>query len=223
MRPDAPRPAPRRGGRRLRPRRRRRRRRQPAPAAPHPAALGAAGLLSLWAVLTRFALDTDVVHLFPEDLPWRQAEIAIDRAFPQRIDLIAAVIDGATPGCRRPRRGGPGNGAGAAHGPVPQGVAPGRRPLLPPQRPALPRRAGGCASHRAADRRPAAARHARRRPELARRRARRRTLAEGIGPRRRRPGATGPPLRALAAPPTPPRPAASPRGRLVPRSSPAAY
>jgi hypothetical protein len=55
------------------------------------------GALSVWAVATRFAMNTDVVRLFPEDLPWRQAEIAMDRAFPHRTDAIAAVIDGATP------------------------------------------------------------------------------------------------------------------------------
>ncbi len=55
------------------------------------------GALSVWVVATRFAMNTDVVRLFPEDLPWRRAEAAMDRAFPQRTELIAAVIDGATP------------------------------------------------------------------------------------------------------------------------------
>ncbi|TDH61603.1 hopanoid biosynthesis-associated RND transporter HpnN [Dankookia rubra] len=53
--------------------------------------------LSCWAVVTRFALNTDVVALFPPDIPWRQTEVAMDRAFPQRVDLIAVVLDGATP------------------------------------------------------------------------------------------------------------------------------
>ncbi|NOG69994.1 MMPL family transporter [Roseicella sp. DB1501] len=56
-----------------------------------------AGLAGCWVVATRFALNTDVVALFPEDLPWRQTEEAMDRAFPQRTDLIAVVVDGATP------------------------------------------------------------------------------------------------------------------------------
>ncbi len=56
-----------------------------------------AGLLCLWAVLTRFALDTNVIHLFPEALGWRQAEIALDAAFPHRSDPIAVVVDAATP------------------------------------------------------------------------------------------------------------------------------
>ena len=55
------------------------------------------GLLSVWAVATRFAMNTDIIRLFPADLPWRQAEIAMDRAFPNRAEVIAAVIDGATP------------------------------------------------------------------------------------------------------------------------------
>ena len=37
------------------------------------------------------------MHMFPEDLPWRQAETAIDAAFPQRDDVIAVVVDGVTP------------------------------------------------------------------------------------------------------------------------------
>jgi hopanoid biosynthesis associated RND transporter like protein HpnN len=55
------------------------------------------GLASAWAVATRFALDTDVIHLFPEDLPWRGAERALDAAFPQRQELVAVVVDGPTP------------------------------------------------------------------------------------------------------------------------------
>ena len=54
-------------------------------------------LASGWAVATRFALDTDVAQLFPPDLPWRKAERAISEAFPQFDDLIAVVVDGATP------------------------------------------------------------------------------------------------------------------------------
>ncbi len=53
--------------------------------------------LSCWVVVSRFALNTDVVALFPQDIPWRQTEVAMDRAFPQRVDLIAVVVDGATP------------------------------------------------------------------------------------------------------------------------------
>ncbi|MCB4820186.1 MMPL family transporter [Roseicella aerolata] len=55
------------------------------------------GALSCWVVATRFALNTDIGALFPPDLPWRQTEHAMDRAFPQRDDVIAVVVDGATP------------------------------------------------------------------------------------------------------------------------------
>ncbi len=67
--------------------------------------------LSCWVVVTRFALNTDVVALFPQDIPWRQTEVAMDRAFPQRVDLIAVVVDGATPRRGGARRRRPGRGA----------------------------------------------------------------------------------------------------------------
>lgn len=54
-------------------------------------------VLSCWALATRFSLDTDSMRMFPADLPWREAEKAMDRAFPQRDDVIAVVIDGQTP------------------------------------------------------------------------------------------------------------------------------
>ncbi len=50
---------------------------------------GAAG----WLTATRFALDSDVTKLFPQDLPWRMAERQIEAAFPQRQDLIVIVLD----------------------------------------------------------------------------------------------------------------------------------
>ncbi|HWZ71519.1 MAG TPA: MMPL family transporter [Casimicrobiaceae bacterium] len=43
------------------------------------------------------AIDTDSAKLIAEDLPWRKRERAFDAAFPQRADLIAVVVDGATP------------------------------------------------------------------------------------------------------------------------------
>ena len=43
------------------------------------------------------AMDTDTVKLIGEDAPWRQRELALDKAFPQRANLIAVVVDGATP------------------------------------------------------------------------------------------------------------------------------
>ena len=43
------------------------------------------------------AIDTDTANMMAPDLPWRQQEAALDRAFPQNANLIVAVIDGATP------------------------------------------------------------------------------------------------------------------------------
>jgi uncharacterized protein len=48
--------------------------------------------------LTRhLAITTDSSKLLSSTLPWRQQQIMLDRAFPQRIDRIIAVIDAATP------------------------------------------------------------------------------------------------------------------------------
>ncbi|MGH7097225.1 MAG: MMPL family transporter [Stellaceae bacterium] len=46
---------------------------------------------------THLRLDTDVEHMLPANLPWRQNEIALDRAFPQNANPLAIVIDGQTP------------------------------------------------------------------------------------------------------------------------------
>jgi hypothetical protein len=59
-------------------------------------AAGLAALLSLAVVVDGFSLDSDVTRLFAQDLPWRQTERAMAEAFPQREDLIAIVVDGAT-------------------------------------------------------------------------------------------------------------------------------
>ena len=44
-----------------------------------------------------FAITTDSKNLMSSSLPWRQQQIMLDRAFPQRINLIVAVIDATTP------------------------------------------------------------------------------------------------------------------------------
>jgi hopanoid biosynthesis associated RND transporter like protein HpnN len=44
-----------------------------------------------------FSMTTDTAKLISPDLPWRQNEMAFDRAFPQQDDMIVAVIDGVTP------------------------------------------------------------------------------------------------------------------------------
>jgi hopanoid biosynthesis associated RND transporter like protein HpnN len=57
-------------------------------------ALAAAGLAFTAAHLR---IDTDTNHLFAQDLPWRQAQIAEAKNFPQFDSLIVAVVRGATP------------------------------------------------------------------------------------------------------------------------------
>jgi hopanoid biosynthesis associated RND transporter like protein HpnN len=47
--------------------------------------------------LGHIAIDTDSAKLIGEDLAWRRREQVFDAAFPQRADLIAVVVDGATP------------------------------------------------------------------------------------------------------------------------------
>ncbi|GJE28179.1 MMPL family transporter [Methylobacterium organophilum] len=44
-----------------------------------------------------FRINTDVERLIDSKVPWRQDEIAFEKAFPQRSNLVAAVIDGETP------------------------------------------------------------------------------------------------------------------------------
>ncbi len=48
-------------------------------------------------VAKNIAIDTDNAKLIAPDLPWRQRSAAFDQAFPQKTDLIAIVVDGATP------------------------------------------------------------------------------------------------------------------------------
>ena len=46
---------------------------------------------------SHIAIDTNSTRLIAEEVAWRKREIAFDAAFPQRADLIAVVIDGASP------------------------------------------------------------------------------------------------------------------------------
>ena len=69
----------------------------------HHAAVMAAVFLAAAAVsgfyaARHLAIDTDVERMLPANRPWRQQEIALDRAFPQNRNLLAIVIDGRTPG-----------------------------------------------------------------------------------------------------------------------------
>jgi hopanoid biosynthesis associated RND transporter like protein HpnN len=47
---------------------------------------------------THLSVDTDTNDLISPELPWRKREAEFDRAFPQNVDLLAVVIDAATPG-----------------------------------------------------------------------------------------------------------------------------
>src|SRR5262245_65104315 len=44
-----------------------------------------------------FAIDTDTSQLISAALRWRQRELQLDAAFPQRTDTIVIVVDGLTP------------------------------------------------------------------------------------------------------------------------------
>ena len=48
-------------------------------------------------VARHIAINTDSGKLLSSSLPWRQQEIKLNALFPQRIDLIVAVIDATTP------------------------------------------------------------------------------------------------------------------------------
>ncbi|HEV2301019.1 MAG TPA: MMPL family transporter [Stellaceae bacterium] len=50
-----------------------------------------------WYAAGHLAINTDIERMLPNDLPWRQREIALDKAFPQNNNLLAIVVDGATP------------------------------------------------------------------------------------------------------------------------------
>ena len=43
-----------------------------------------------------FSIDTNINKLISPNIPWRQREIALDRAFPNRLNTILAVVEGRT-------------------------------------------------------------------------------------------------------------------------------
>src|SRR6266852_2824315 len=47
---------------------------------------------------THLNVDTDTNKLISPELPWRKREAEFDRAFPQNVDLLAIIVDAATPG-----------------------------------------------------------------------------------------------------------------------------
>jgi hopanoid biosynthesis associated RND transporter like protein HpnN len=51
---------------------------------------------SSWYAATHFSMTTDINKLISTDMPWRQREMAFEKAFPQ-YDLIVAVIEAPTP------------------------------------------------------------------------------------------------------------------------------
>ena len=53
--------------------------------------------LAARSVVTNFRINTNTETLISPQVPWRADEIAFDAAFPQRANLIVAVLDGATP------------------------------------------------------------------------------------------------------------------------------
>ena len=67
----------------------------------HPAALvmpivAAAAVIGILTA-RHIGIDTDTEKLFSPQLAWRRASAEIDREFPQNTDLLALIIDGATP------------------------------------------------------------------------------------------------------------------------------
>ncbi len=54
-------------------------------------------LLALAVSWLRLGIDTNTGNMFAPSLPWRQREIAYDKAFPRDNNLIVAVVRGATP------------------------------------------------------------------------------------------------------------------------------
>ncbi|HEV7455847.1 MAG TPA: MMPL family transporter [Roseococcus sp.] len=55
-------------------------------------------VFAAWLTVTRFTLDSDVSKLFPDDLGWRVSERTLAEAFPERTDLVVAVLDGPDAG-----------------------------------------------------------------------------------------------------------------------------
>jgi hopanoid biosynthesis associated RND transporter like protein HpnN len=54
-------------------------------------------IASVYYTATHFAINTNTNEFISARLRWRQNLIALDKAFPQRVDQIVVVIDGATP------------------------------------------------------------------------------------------------------------------------------
>lgn len=57
----------------------------------------AAGVGLVHYTANHLSVDTDTRNLITDKLPWRQAEIELDRQFPTQASTLVVVIDGATP------------------------------------------------------------------------------------------------------------------------------
>jgi uncharacterized protein len=55
------------------------------------------GVLGFVYTASHFAMTADSLELISPDVPWRKNKAAFEKAFPQQIDVIAVVVDGATP------------------------------------------------------------------------------------------------------------------------------
>ncbi len=47
-----------------------------------------------WYAATHFEMNADVNQLLADNLPWRQQEKALEKAFPQNVDTLVVVVDG---------------------------------------------------------------------------------------------------------------------------------
>ncbi|MGE3623182.1 MAG: MMPL family transporter [Bdellovibrionales bacterium] len=56
----------------------------------------AGGAFCAWYVSAHFKINTDVNQLLADDLPWRQREKVLEKAFPQKVDLTVVVVDADT-------------------------------------------------------------------------------------------------------------------------------
>jgi hopanoid biosynthesis associated RND transporter like protein HpnN len=50
-----------------------------------------------WYIAGHFKINTDINQLISVDLEWRKREVAVEKGFPQKSDLLVVVIDGDTP------------------------------------------------------------------------------------------------------------------------------
>ena len=54
-------------------------------------------VLGAFVAMQRIHIDTDIDKLMNPNMPWRLRDAEMERAFPQNVDLLVAVVDGDTP------------------------------------------------------------------------------------------------------------------------------